>query len=75
MESKEVSEQRKQELKKIYDFLNPAELKRAIDRKLDLLYKTYQKKNGSLSKVKTKKKLKPLSVSFLTAQPESISVS
>ena len=75
IESKEVPEQRKQELKKIYDFLNPAELKRAIDRKLDLLYKTYQKKNGSLSKVKTKKKLKPLSVSFLTAQPESISVS
>ena len=75
IESKEVPEEKKQELKKIYQSLNPAQLKRTIDRKLDLLYKTYQKKNGFLSKVKTKKKLKPLSVSFLTAQPESISVS
>jgi len=75
IESKEVPEEKKQELKKIYQSLNPAQLKRTIDRKLDLLYKAYQKKNGSLSKVKTKKKLKPLSVSFLTTQPESISVS
>ena len=75
IESKEVPEEKKQELKKIYQSLNPAQLKRTIDRKLDLLYKAYQKKNSSLSKVKTKKKLKPLSVSFLTAQPESISVS
>jgi hypothetical protein len=47
MESKDVPEKKKKELKKIYDSLNPAELKRAIDRKLDLLYKAYQKKNKS----------------------------
>ena len=69
MESKEVSEQRKQELKKIYDFLNPAELKRAIDRKLDLLYKTYKKKQ-KLEKVEPFKKLKPNSVTFNIIQPE-----
>ena len=69
MESKEVSEQRKQELKKIYDSLNPAELKRAIDRKLDLLYKTYKKKQ-KLEKVEPFKKLKPNSVTFNIIQPE-----
>ncbi|MDI6829696.1 MAG: hypothetical protein QME62_14550 [Armatimonadota bacterium] len=71
MESKEVPENKKQELRKIYQSLNPAELKRAIDRKLDLLYKAYQEKNKS-SKVKPSKKLKPISVSFLTAQPNPI---
>jgi len=43
-----------QKLKKIYQSLNPAQLKRAIDKKLDLLYKTYQKKNKS-QKVKSYK--------------------
>jgi hypothetical protein len=58
MESKEVSEEKKQGLKKIYESLNPAELKRIIDRKLNLLYKAYQKKNKSI-KVEPKKKLEP----------------
>lgn len=76
MESKEVSEEKKQELKKLYQSFNPAELKRAIERKLDLLYKAYQKKNNKTGeKAKLQKKLKPISVSFFTAQPEPISVS
>jgi len=70
MESKAVPEKKKKELKKIYDSLNPAELKRAIDRKLDLLWKAYQKKNKS-QKVEPKKKI---SVRFLTTQPEPISL-
>jgi len=73
MESKEVSEREKQELKRIYESLNPAELKRAIDKKLDLLYKVYQKKN-KFSKVELKKKLKPNSLTFNMTQPESISL-
>jgi len=73
MESKEISKEKKQELKKIYESLNPAELKRAIDRKLDLLYKIYQKKNKT-SKVEPKKKLKPNSLTFNMIQPESISL-
>jgi len=73
MEAKEVSNEKKQELKKIYETLNPAELKRAIDKKLDLLYKAYQKKNKS-QKVELKKKLKPFSVRNYIAQPEPISV-
>jgi len=69
MESKEVSEEKKKELRKLYLSLNPAELKRAIDRKLDLLWKVYQKKNKS-SKVEPKKKLKPNSLTFYMIQPE-----
>jgi hypothetical protein len=73
MESKEVSEGKKQELKRIYESLNPAELKRVIDKKLDLLYKAYQKKNKS-RKVEPQKKLKPIWVRKYIAQPELISV-
>lgn len=39
MESNKVSEKEKQELQEIYNSLNPAQLKRAIDKKLDLLCK------------------------------------
>jgi len=44
MESKEVSKKIKQKLKKIYLSLNPAQLKRDIDKRLDLLYRAYQEK-------------------------------
>ena len=47
MESSEISEDKKQELKSIYLSLNPAGLKRQIDKKLDMLYKFYEKKNNS----------------------------
>ena len=70
MESKEVSKFKKQELQQVYNSLNPAQLKRTIDIKLNLLYKTYQKKTKS-QKVSYQKKI---SVRFLTAQPEPISV-
>ena len=73
MESKEVSKVKKQELKQIYQAINPAQLKRDIEANQDMLYKVYQKKNG-IQKVKSNKKLKPTTVTFLTAQPEPISV-
>jgi len=44
-------------------------LKRAIDKKLDLLYRAYQEKNNS-QKVDVNKKYKPRSVKFLITQPE-----
>lgn len=73
MESKEIENDKKEQLKKTYDSLNPAELKRAIDRKLDLLYRAYKEKQGSKG-VNITKKLKPFSVRNYIAQPESISV-
>lgn len=73
MESPEVSEKKKRELKAIYDSLNPAELKRAIDRKLDLLYRAYQKKNKS-QKVEPFKELKPNSLTSYATQPRELSL-
>ena len=73
IESREVSEAKREELKKIYQSLNPAELKRAIDKKLDLLYQTYQKKNKS-HKVEPFKELKPNSLTFYIRQPKTVSL-
>jgi hypothetical protein len=73
IESKEIPKDKKQELKRIYESLNPAELKRIIDKKLDLLYKAYQKKNKS-QKVEPKKKIKPSSLTSYMTQPRHISL-
>ena len=67
----EVSENKKQELKEIYLSLNPAQLKRTIDKKLDLLYKAYQKKNKS-PKVEPLKKLNSNSPTFYLRQPKAV---
>jgi len=46
VESDQISEKRKEELTTIYQSLNPALLKRIIDKKLDNLFKIYQQKKG-----------------------------
>lgn len=73
MESKKISENKKQELKKIYLALNPAQLKRTIDMKLHKLYHAYQKKHVS-QMVEPAKKQTPRLVRFFTAQPVPVSV-
>jgi hypothetical protein len=73
MEFKETSRRTKQELKQVYHSLNPAELKRAIDRKLNRLCHLYKSKQHS-AKVEPLKKLTPRTVTFFIAQPERISV-
>ncbi len=70
VELKETSEGAKQQLQTFYRSLNPAQLKRTIDRKLDLLYKTYQDKNKTL-KVDIKKNF---SVRFSNVHPNLVSV-
>lgn len=69
MESSHVSLEKKQELKEIYDSLNPAELKRGIDAKLWKLYKAYKKKQSLPVETSPiiRKKLSPSMVSFYTA--------
>jgi len=57
----------KNALQKIYLSLNPAELKRGIDAKLDKLYSVYQKKNNS-SVADVNKKIHPSSVRFYIAE-------
>jgi len=74
MECKAIPRSTKRELKKIYDSLNPAQLKRAIDRKLDLLYKAYRKKKNQNINVEIAKIIKPHSVRKYIAQPEPVLV-
>lgn len=74
MGSPDVPEQTKQELARIYESLNPAELKRTIDRKLNLLSQIYQAKQGHEQKVEWKKKLTPRMAASFIAQPEAILV-
>lgn len=57
----------KDAVQKIYLSLNPAELKRRIDAKLDQLYAAYQKKNNS-PVVDVNKKIHPSSVRFYIAE-------
>ncbi|MCD6371116.1 MAG: hypothetical protein J7L39_00165 [Candidatus Aenigmarchaeota archaeon] len=73
MRSKQLPEKTKQQLKEIYLSFNPAQLKRDIDRKLDLLCQAYQEKKKS-QKVEPQKKLKPISARKHIAQLEVISV-
>ena len=58
MESDQISSGAKEQLKAIYLSSNPAQLKRAIEAKLDLLYKVYQGKKRS-STVQPLKKQTP----------------
>ncbi len=81
LESEKISKEKKEELKKIYEFLNPAEVKRKLDKKLDLLYRAYKKKQETKSaneninlKVEKLKKLKPVSVTYLMSKSKLISV-
>lgn len=55
MESGQIKEEVKRKLKEVYENLNPAELKRNLDKKLQNLYKAYQKKRGSLTVAADKK--------------------
>lgn len=55
MESKQISQQTKRQLKTIYQQLNPAALKRTIDRKLYSLLQAYQaKRRGQTKRLRTK---------------------
>ena len=61
---------KKQELKKIYDSLNPAQLKRAIEAKLDNLYRVYKQKQQRSAEVIPFKRLKPRLVTKYIVQQE-----
>ena len=68
---------KKQELKRIYDSLNPVQLKRNIDRKLDILYKVCKAKQNQKTwgiKVEINKKAKPRLVRKYIAEREPVSV-
>lgn len=71
--SNELSIDAKRELEKIYLSLNPALLKRTIDKKLDNLYEFYKQKNSinNLQKVDFKKKIS-VRISGVIQNPVSV---
>jgi len=73
IENSLINWETKHRLQAIYEFLNPAELKRNIDRKLHLLKYLYGVKQ-SKSKVKNLKELNLNTVTFLNCPTEAVSV-
>ena len=74
IESDQISDQAKAELTAIYQSLNPALIKRVLDKKLDNLFKIYQKKKG-LENVDLTKQLSPSLASFSNVLENAVSVS
>jgi len=71
MESEKTPEETKKELKELYQRLNPAELKRKIDEKIHLLFKTYEEKNRRRQALPSKKQT-PRRVRFYMTQQQPI---
>ena len=68
LESGQLPAEKAAELQKIYLSLNPAELKRSIDRKLDALYEIYRKKQKRSITVNPYKRQEPAMVTFLMSE-------
>lgn len=73
MESDQISSEAKEQLEAVYLSLNPAQLKRAIETKLDRLYKVYQGKKRSCMVEPFKKQTPPMVTNYMI-QPDPISV-
>jgi len=67
-ESGQLPPETLKKLDELYRSLNPADLKRRIDKKLKALFTLYEKKRKGLVQVDPYKKLGPSSVSFLVMQ-------
>jgi len=71
MESDEITDEVKEELKGIYFSLNPAQLKRSIDAKLAQLYKAYEEKR-KIHQVDPYKKSEPHTATFYMMRQPAI---
>ncbi len=74
IESDQISEKEKEALTATYRLLNPAELKRTIDQKLNNLYEIHKKKKGQ-ENIKITNKITPSMPSFSIIAQKEISVS
>jgi len=68
IESGQVSKEKMESLRRIYQGLNPIELKKEIDAKLDRLYQLYHKKKKGTITVNPYKKQVPSMVTFFVIQ-------
>ena len=71
MESEHIPEETKEKLTKLYQSLNPAELKRRIDEKVHMLFKAYEEKNGG-GEASPSKKQTPRTVRLYMTQQQPI---
>lgn len=72
MESNQIAPQMAEQLKQLYLSLNPADLKRQIDKKLSRLFDLYQRKKKRSLTINPYKKQQPSMVTFyMIQQPES----
>jgi len=70
MDSGQISGETRKQLETVYLSLNPAQLKRSIDAKLDVLYRTYEEKKKS-EQIDPMRRVVPHTVtSFMIQQPE-----
>ena len=72
MKSDQIPPAKKKELEKIYLALNPAQLKRIIEQKLDNLYKVYQQKQQRSAEVIPLKRLTPRLVTKYIVEQEPV---
>ncbi len=68
LESGQLSPDKARELRDLYLSLNPADLKRRIEKKLASLYELYRKKKKTVVTVNPYKKLEPSMVTFLLSE-------
>ena len=68
-ESGQVPEETMKQLEAVYLSLNPAELKRSIDIKLDKLYRIYEEERGSQQINPMRKVVPHMVTSFMMQQP------
>ena len=69
MDSGQISGETRKQLETVYLSLNPAQLKRSIDAKLDKLYHTYEEKRKSEEVDPMRKVLPHMVTSFMIQQP------
>ena len=69
MESRQISEETRKQLEATYLNLNPAQLKRSIDAKLDKLCHTYEEKRKSEQVDPMRKVVPHMVTSFTIQQP------
>ena len=70
MDSGQISEETRKQLETVYLSLNPAQLKRSIDTKLDELYRAYEEKRKSEQVNPMRKAVPHMVTSFMMQQPK-----
>ncbi len=73
IESNQLSESEKENLRRVYRHLDPVHIKKTMDEKLDHLYTTYRKKKkGTLTVNPYKKQVPPVTFYMIQQEPTGL---